>query len=150
MIKPVFNLGLLEDARYIREEVFVREQGFREEFDQLDQSCWNLVLYLDAKPIATARFYPEDPETYHLGRVAVIKPYRGMKVGTYLLKFVETKVKTLGGRKIVLDSQLDKSGFYSKLGYKSPDGEVFLEEGYPHIRMEKSIVKTKKAKKKTA
>jgi predicted GNAT family N-acyltransferase len=149
MIKEKFQVGLPNDAKVIRQEVFVEEQGFKEEFSSEDNNAIHLVLYLDNYPIATARLIEEDPETYHVGRVAVRKPYRGKKIGTYLMKFLEVKARTLGARKLVLNAQLDKKDFYLKCGYKEIDGEIFLDEGCPHIALEKQIVKKPYYRKKS-
>jgi len=140
MIEEKFQVGLFEDARALRQRIFVEEQGYQNEFDEEDERAIHLVLYLDKKPIGVARLVEVDPETYRLGRVAVIKEYRHHKVGTYLVKFMEVKVKTLGGRKVILGAQADKVGFYEKLGYRpNPNGEVYLDEGHPHIMMEKQL-----------
>jgi Predicted acyltransferase len=144
MIEEKFQVGLFEDARALRQQVFVEEEGYKNEFDEEDARAIHLVLYLDKKPIGVARLVEIDPETYRLGRVAVVKEFRHQKVGTYLVKYMEVKVKTLGGRKIILGAQADKVGFYAKLGYRpDPNGEVYLDEGHPHVMMEK-ILKFKK------
>ena len=145
MVKPVFQFGLMEDAKKIREEVFMQEQGFQDEFDDKEKERWNLVLYLDGVPISTGRLEEEDPETYWIQRIAVRKPYRGMKVGTYTVKFLCNKAISLGARKAILNAQLDKVPFYRSLGFREdPNGEVFLEEGLPHIKMTKVLVRPKK------
>lgn len=145
MIREKFTIGPSEDAKRIRQEVFVEEQGFKDEFDDDDPSSLSLVLYLDDEPLGTARIVKVDPETYKLGRVAVRKKYRGQKVGTYLIKFMEVKARTMGCRKLITDAQLDKMGFYESVGFKEdPNGEVFLEEGVPHMRMSKEIVRIRK------
>lgn len=40
----------VKDAFSIREEVFVKEQGFQEEFDSTDDSCWHLICYQNGCP----------------------------------------------------------------------------------------------------
>ena len=45
MIQIRMQQGLSQDARIIRQEVFVEEQGFHHEFDETDQTAWHLVLY---------------------------------------------------------------------------------------------------------
>ena len=148
MVKPLFHFGITEDAKLIREEVFVKEQGFAEEFDENDPKCWHLVLYLDSTPIATGRIIEVDPETYRIGRVAVRKGFRRMKVGTYTVKFLCNKAISLGARKAILGAQLDKMPFYRSLGFKPcPDGEVFEEQGVPHCMMYKVLIKDKKGYK---
>ena len=145
MVKPLFHFGLTDDAKLIREEVFVKEQGFAEEFDENDAKCWHLVLYLDSIPIATGRILEVDPETYRLGRIAVRKQFRGMKVGSYTVKFLCNKALSLGARKAILLAQTDKMAFYRSLGFRPvPDGEVIYEEGVPHAMMYKVLIRDKK------
>lgn len=149
MVEAKFYFGVPKDARTIRDEVFTLEQGFSDdiEYDEHDSECWHVVVYLDGYPISTGRVFAEDPETYHIGRLAVRKAYRGQKVGTYTMKFLETKAKTLGARKLMLGAQLDKAGFYEKNGFrKNPTGEIYEEEGVPHILMFKTL-KFRKQKK---
>lgn len=147
MIEPKFYLGLPPEARMIRQKVFIDEQHFKEEFTGDDEGCWCLVLFHDEKPIATGRIQEVDPETYRVGRVAVLKEYRGKKIGSYLLKFLEVKIKSLGGRKAILAARYDKRDFYLKQGYKfADDGEVFYEEYCPHINMEKILVRPNKSR----
>ncbi len=145
MVKPLFHFGLTPDAKLIREEVFIKEQGFAQEFDEDDEKCWHLVLYLDNVPIATGRLLEVDPETYRIGRVAVRQQFRHMKVGTYTVKFLCNKALSLGARKAILGAQLDKMPFYQGIGFRPcPDGEVYYEEGVPHLMMYKVLIRDKK------
>lgn len=150
MIKPFFSKTLSDEEKEIRTEVFVKEQGFVDEFDEVDYSSWHLVLFYNDYPIACARFFAIDPETYRIGRVAVRASFRKKKVGTYLMKFVETKIRELGGRWAILSSQLDKKGFYEKCGYHvSSEGEIKYEQGCPHIDMAKLLIKKKGYRSRT-
>ena len=142
MIRPEFTFGTSVDARRIREEVFVQEQGFQNEFDEFEDTSWSLVLYLDEVPIGTGRTRAIDPSTFAIERIAVKSQYRGKKVGTYLIRFLETKIRTLGGIKARLNAQADKVEFYQKQGYSIlGEGEVFFEEHCPHVAMEKDLTK---------
>ena len=78
------------------------------EFVGDDDPCWCLVLYYNKKPIATGRLLEVDPETYRIGRVAVLPEYRNKKIGTYVLKFLEVKIKTLGGHKAILHGSVTR------------------------------------------
>ena len=150
MIKEKFTIGLNEDAKEIRNEVFTLEQGFDPniDIDEIDKEAHHVVLYLDGYPIATGRCFKIDPETYGIGRVAVRKQFRGKKIGTYILKFLETRIKSLGGRKALIHSQYDKRGFYYKNGYRyEKDALIFLEEGVEHISMYKILVRKNPRKK---
>ena len=146
MIEERFTIGLNQDAIKIRNEVFTLEQGFAPEIDidDKDDKAWHVVLYLDGYPISTGRIFEEDPETYHIGRLAVRKNFRGMKVGSYTMKFLMTKAKSLGARKVILGAQLDKIPFYKKLGFRPvPYSDIFLDGGAPHQMMYKVLTKKK-------
>lgn len=53
MIK-IYNC-LCAEARKIREQVFVEEQGFENEFDELDAQVPHAVLFMDGQAVATGR-----------------------------------------------------------------------------------------------
>ena len=62
---------LPQEAREIRLRVFVREQGFQEEFDTADKFSTHIVAYDGDIPIATCRYYTQDSR-FLIGRIAVI------------------------------------------------------------------------------
>ncbi len=130
---------LCEDAMKIRQEVFVEEQKFKDEFDEIDNDCTTLVGYDDAKPVACARaFYDESDQKYKVGRFAVLKAYRGTGLGLEMLKATCEVIKRQGGQEVWLHSQLQATGFYEKLGFKQT-GEIGYEEYCPHIWMVKKL-----------
>lgn len=68
MIQMHMQQGLLQDARIIRQEVFVEEQGFHHEFDEIDSRAWHLVLYENGQAAGCCRLFSSDqPEVYILG-----------------------------------------------------------------------------------
>lgn len=78
---------LPKKAQIIREKVFMKEQGFHNEFDEIDSYAKHLVLFDKKIPVATCRFFNhESCEDYFIGRIAVIKEYRGKNIGATLLK----------------------------------------------------------------
>lgn len=130
---------LPEEARNIREAVFVEEQGFHDEFDEIDTWAKHLIMYDEKTPIATCRiFRREECEDYAVGRIAVIKEYRGKNIGAALLKAAENEIKNSGGKRISLHAQCAAQKFYQKQGYSSY-GETDLDENCPHIWMRKEI-----------
>lgn len=138
MDMKIYNT-LPKEAKKIREDVFMKEQGFQDEFDKIDDHSTHLVLFDDSIPIATCRFFSsESNEDFIIGRIAVIKEYRGQNIGSYLLSIAETEIEKLGGKKIVLHAQERAKRFYEKQGYCG-FGEVDLEENCPHIWMYKKI-----------
>jgi|AKZA01.1.fsa_nt_gi Predicted acyltransferase len=132
-IKIDFTFGLVADAIRIREEVFMKEQGFEDEFDAYDNISYHAVLYYNNQPVATARTFL-NMDSYIIGRVAVIKSMRKQHLGKQLILFIEEKIKQLGGTKIQLSAQQRVQQFYETLGYQTL-GEPYLEEGCPHIKM---------------
>lgn len=135
-----FFKGLSDDVKYIRETVFVKEQGFQNEFDEYDSKAIHLVIYCDDKATATGRLFRKDDNTseYTIGRVAVLLDYRKLHLGQKVLEFLEEKAKESGANKIELSAQCKVEGFYKKYGYFS-SGEIYYDEFCPHIHMEKNL-----------
>ena len=128
-----------DEARHIRQEVFVREQGFAEEFDTDDTRSTHIVLFLQEQAVACCRFFVLDElGAYKLGRIAVRKAYRGQNYGAALMQKAEEVLSSRGAKTLVIYAQAHAQGFYERVGYTAK-GELFLEEGVPHRRMEKQI-----------
>lgn len=139
-MKFVISEGLTADAREIRQRVFVEEQGFQNEFDETDKSAAHIVL-LDEKdrPVATCRVFRDAAmDSYILGRLAVVKEYRGQNIGSALIGEAEKYVHEKGGSSICLHAQCRAAAFYEKSGF-TPFGEIEDDEGIPHIWMRKSL-----------
>lgn len=130
---------LPEDAVRIRKCVFIQEQGFAEEFDAIDRIAVHLVLYQNAKPIATCRYYWDmQKESHIIGRIAVVKEYRGKSIGAYIVREAEQQIESLGGKTVFLAAQKQAVGFYEKQNY-AMTGSAFYEEHCPHIWMYKHL-----------
>lgn len=131
---------LPECAREVRKKVFIDEQGFKSEFDEKDDIAVHLVVFDEGgAPVATCRIFKgDDKGGYVFGRLAVIKEYRGKRLGSVLLNEAERYVKENGGKCIALHAQQRVAGFYKKAGFKE-FGNVEFDEGCPHIRMKKYI-----------
>ncbi|KAJ3126097.1 hypothetical protein HK098_007895 [Nowakowskiella sp. JEL0407] len=108
------------------------------EIDEKDSTCKHYVGYVNVGgkrlPIATARSYVTDDNVGKVGRVAVLKEYRGRGFGGSIMNQILAEAKEDKLQKIVLHSQSAKRGFYEKLGYVV-EGEEFLEEDIPHLKM---------------
>ena len=131
--------SLCEEAKYIRTEVFMKEQGFKDEFDEWDSKVPHVVLFIDEKAIGTGRLLPgENNNNFVIGRVAVLKKYRKLHLGSKIINELEKIAKTSGGISIQLSAQCTAQGFYEKLGYIA-SGEIYLDESCEHIHMEKQL-----------
>lgn len=128
------------DWHMIRECVFMKEQGFQNEFDEIDKIAEHVVLYVDKKAIGCGRIYPdnEDIRTWHLGRLAILKPYRSCGYGACIIAALENNAKEKGAERIVLSAQQHAIPFYQRNGYK-PYGECYMDEHVPHQSMEKIV-----------
>lgn len=127
------------EAAQIRQEVFVEEQGFVVEFDEIDGISKHLVLYVGETPAGTCRFYwSEEKNSHVLGRVAVRKVFRGQHLGQKLLQEAERQVRALRGQSLCLAAQVRAKHFYEKQGYTAW-GEEFPDEGCPHVWMYKFL-----------
>lgn len=130
---------LTDDARKIREEVFIKEQKFKNEFGDIDANAKHMVVYDEGEPIACCRFFKgESDGEYIIGRLAVLLEYRGMHSGSFMLDKAEEHIKKLGARKLSLSAQLRVEEFYKKHGYHRL-GEIYFDEYCEHIHMEKDL-----------
>lgn len=130
-------VGLNQDIISIRTAVFIDEQGFKNEFDEIDNTCNHIVLYDNNKPVAVCRYFRDD-NIYHIGRVAIIKDYRGKHLGNDILQIAENEIKKEGGKIIKVSAQVREKAFYAKNGFKEK-GNVYLDEFCEHINMEKIL-----------
>lgn len=133
-----FYNQLPQEAKKIREKVFMEEQGFRYEFDDIDEKCWHLVVYECDEAIGCARMYDEKGDMV-LGRIAVVKDKRHRHLGSYILHELEKKAKELGYDQVRLSAQVQASEFYHRNGYEV-QGEEYLDEFCPHVCMVKKLV----------
>lgn len=126
----------LNDGFEIRREVFCREVGFSEEFefDEGDKKALHLVCYEGGEPVCNARILQEQPGLWHFGRLRCPKQYRKKGYGKRTVKKAVEKCSELQAKRVILGAKYDKKGFYESLGFTSY-GEIFHEEGIPHIMM---------------
>lgn len=124
--------ALATDAKAIREVVFIQEQNIpvEDEWDALDAVSIHFVVYINGETVATARLL----ENNSVGRVAVLKQYRGLKIGQKLMQAVITLAKDQKRAFVKLSSQVHAIGFYQALGFVV-EGEEYLDCGIPHIDM---------------
>ena len=123
--------------RVVRTAVFIREQQVPEEleWDQFDAiSVHALAVNNAGQPVGTARLLPDG----HIGRMAVLKEWRGQGLGSALLtKLLQVLVKRRQFQ-AQLHAQTSAIPFYKKFGFEIV-GEEFIEAGIPHVKMTLSI-----------
>ena len=121
-----------EDICSIRYEVFVGEQNVPEELeiDGLDDEAKHVLAFVDGVPIGTGRILIDG----HIGRVAVLKNYRGHGIGKLIMKELIKWAHDMNLEKIWLSSQWHAHSFYLDLGFVCV-GEIYEEAGINHIKM---------------
>jgi predicted GNAT family N-acyltransferase len=126
------------DLRAVRTPVFVVEQLVTPDFewDELDASAVHLLalledLNLEPQPIACLRIID-----YHkIGRMAVLKQYRGIGLGAALLLQAVNICKLHGSTSVYLSAQTHAIGFYQACGFKVTS-EVYQDVHIPHVDMQ--------------
>jgi predicted GNAT family N-acyltransferase len=132
-VEPADYAADFKDQRAVREPVFVVEQNvpLEMEWDELDPMCRHVIARDDQhQPIGTGRLTPE----HKIGRMAVLKEWRGRGVGEALLLALIEQARDLGLPQVSLHAQVDAIGFYEKFGFESY-GERFEEAGIQHQSM---------------
>ena len=107
-----------EDAFEIRRRVFMEEQGYTDEFDDIDDTCIHIVLYKDGEPAGCARTFPEPAGStrWAVGRVAVLPEKREGGFGRMLVEECERAAIEAGATEMCLHAKLD-----SRVGMASWD-----------------------------
>lgn len=127
----------IESLRHVRETVFVAEQQvpIDEEWDELDPRCRHVLARdLHDQPIGTGRLTPERK----IGRMAVLREWRGRGVGDALLVALMDQARSLGWTDVSLNAQVSAESFYSRHGFQ-PYGERFTEAGIEHQAMRRTL-----------
>lgn len=135
------NSTIYKDALSIRNKVFVDEQHVPPEMevDEFENLATYVVGYLDSVPVVTARLLPIEKDTYKVQRVAVLKYYRGKKIGKQIMIEIERFTTENKRTFLVLGAQDHAIEFYTALGY-SMNSEGYLDAGIPHHDMIKKLV----------
>jgi predicted GNAT family N-acyltransferase len=120
------------ESKRIRFTVFVDEQRVPAdlEMDDNDAVSIHAVAWSDGRAVGTGRLLPDG----HIGRMAVLKEWRGKGVGRELLRALMHRARERGDREVVLSSQVHAMGFYATAGFV-PEGPVYLEAGIDHQDM---------------
>lgn len=131
-----------KDAAFsVREAVFMREQGYQDEFDEIDNTCVHIALMAAGVAIGSARTFPEPAGStrWAIGRIAVLPRCRKGGFGRMLVQACEQAAIEGGATELCLHAQARLEGWYGAMGY-TRFGEVdYEDEGQPHIWMEKML-----------
>ena len=125
------------EAMPIRFKVFVKEQKvpLEMELDEHDAVCVHALAYArDGTVVGTGRLLPDG----HIGRMAVLKRWRGQGVGAALLQRLVEAARERGDAEVVLSAQTHATGFYRRHGF-TEEGAVYDDAGIPHQDMRRVL-----------
>lgn len=134
------SLNQMYDILRIRATVFVLEQGVvYVDPDGNDMDSIQIYATVDGRMVGCLRIYQLEEGTFRIGRVAVLKEFRGLGIGNAMMKeAIQYLRERTNATKVCLDAQLHAIGFYEKLGF-TLFTEEFLEEGLLHRGMQMFI-----------
>ena len=126
----------LESAFAIRRKVFVEEQGCPPELEwENEDVSTHFLALLDNQPCGACRWRKTE-KGFKLERFAVLKEFRGKRVGQALVAAVLADIPG-NPDTIYLNAQVDAVGLYAKFGF-AVVGEQFEEAGIQHYKMVKN------------
>lgn len=126
----------LSDAFMIRRVVFVEEQAVPVEEEIIpweEEISEHLTLYHGGVPVAVGRLLLHNNK-FILGRIAVLKQYRGQGFGRLVTTALMDKGLSMGAAELELSSQTHALGLYEKLGFVAY-GDQYMDAGIPHFSM---------------
>jgi len=122
----------------IRHAVFIIEQTIPKEleWDRQDIDALHLLaINNDAEPIGTVRLL----RTGQIGRMAVLKKYRGKGVGKLLMEAVLKLARQNRISSVFLHAQSSAITFYGAFDFIVTSKE-YEEAGIPHVNMKKILI----------
>lgn len=121
-----------------RNEVFLLEQNIVcQDLDDMDKQCIHCFFANENRVIAYLRAFQSGEDSVTIGRVLTLEHRKGL--GSKLMqKSFEGIKEHFASKKICVHAQKQAVKFYEKMGFTAVSDE-YLEEGIPHISMEKYI-----------
>lgn len=119
--------------KMVREEVFIQEQHVPValEWDGMDQTATHLLaLNHTGEAVGCARLVGNGS----IGRMAVLKPWRGRSVGHALLQKAVSLYRQQGIHPITLSAQVHAVPFYEKSGF-TVCSAPYMDAGIAHVDM---------------
>ncbi|MFJ4143931.1 GNAT family N-acetyltransferase [Pseudomonas sp. NPDC089734] len=120
------------DIRRVREAVFIAEQSVPPEleWDSEDADAVHFLAREGDYAVGTARLLADG----EIGRLSVLKDWRGLKAGEMLLTAVIAEAEAQNLKQQKLSAQVQAVEFYQRFGFTVVSDE-FLEAGLPHVDM---------------
>jgi predicted GNAT family N-acyltransferase len=128
---------LWAECRMIRQRVFIDEQQVpvELEWDEADRTAIHLLACVDSQPAACARVLSDG----HIGRMAVLAPWRGKGVGEALLQHAVQICRQLQVSHARLSAQTQAIAFYARAGFVVSSAP-YLDANIMHVDMQLELV----------
>ena len=125
----------LSQLKNIREKVFIQEQKVTHqlEWDGMDEKAIHFLVFNDKAAIGCARAIVIK-DHMQLGRMAVLKEYRGQGIGGALIEKAMTIAKLNQLSAIYISAQCHAIDFYKKFGFEVTS-DIYLDAEIPHRDM---------------
>ena len=125
----------LSQLKNIREKVFIQEQKVTPqlEWDGMDEKAIHFLVFNDKAAIGCARAIVIK-DHMQLGRMAVLKEYRGQGIGSALIEKAMTIAKLNQLSAIYISAQCHAIDFYKKFGFEVKS-DIYLDAEIPHRDM---------------
>ena len=134
------NKKNLHEILLVRSEVFVVEQNcVYQDIDNKDPKALHLYGKIKNKIVAYSRIFNEGDfyKEISFGRALVLKNQRGKGLGDELVqKSIEIIKGNWPNKKVKISAQAHLNNFYKKHGFIEK-GKEYLEDGIPHVSMER-------------
>ncbi len=119
----------------IREKVFIEEQKVTSqlEWDGMDKEAIHFLAFKDERAIGCARALVIE-YCMQLGRIAVLKEYRGEGIGSALIEKAMTTAKLNQLSAIYISAQCHAIDFYKKFGFEVTS-DIYLDAEILHRDM---------------
>ena len=125
-----------------RFEIFVTEQEcIYQDHDEKDQAAYPVFCWNDSGRVAACLrvFWNNEAEgIVQIGRVVTLEHGKGLG-GKMLHEGVRIAADILKAKKIYLEAQEYAIGYYAKEGFEVVS-DPFMEDGIPHVKMERALV----------
>jgi len=122
----------------VREAVFTVEQNVSraDELDSFDATARHVLARdLTGNPVGTGRLTTDRK----IGRMAVLKDWRGKHVGEAMLNLLIEQARALNYPDVELHAQTQAVPFYVRFGF-APFGDEFVECDIKHFNMRRALV----------
>ena len=123
------------DVLKLRSQVFVSEQicVYLDPDDQDLNAIHMRALSVSNQLIGYSRIYCD--HSWHIGRISTAINHRNLGIGKAIvsesISYCKSKNSSLA---IEMSAQVYLTEYYSSLGFK-PSGNMYLEDGIPHLKM---------------